>query len=313
MTINRSQLDTLSFNNRLQALLLIGSMMLLLGYLAWWLGGVWLSVFTVGLLLVLVIQNPVASPSLIMRYYRARPLSYQDAPVLMDMTQEISKRAGLDHLPQLYYLPVREMIAFATGHPSRAVIALSDGLIRQLDQEQLAGVLAHEISHIRHRDLRVMALADLISHVTRTLSFTGIMLLVFFLPWQLLIGGGGVGTVPVLLLIFSPTLAALLQLALSRNREFHADVSAAQLLGSPRPLMRALAQLDQQQGYWEAMLGRSQEPSLLRTHPLTSERLQQLQSLADTEQWHSGRAHWPKHLSNDPELVKRRHGRGWWF
>ena len=174
------------------------------------------------------------------------------------------------------------MNAFAVGKRDDAVIGVTDGLLRALDLRELTGVLAHEMSHIRNNDVWLMGMADLASRLARMMSLAGAGLLLFSLPiW--LQGGGFVSAVLILLLIFSPQLMTLLQLALSRAREFDADLDAAGLTGDPGGLSSALAKLERQQrSHWEQILmpGRKMpEASLLRSHPPTKDRLARLASL----------------------------------
>jgi len=163
------------------------------------------------------------------------------------------------------------------------VIAISDGMLRSLDLRELAGVLAHEISHIRNRDLWLMSLADLIGRLTRLMTLLGLALLVVGLPLWL----GAAAQLPwalLLLLLFAPQLTMLLQLALSRAREFDADLDAAGLTGDPAGLASALLKLERRQrGVWEQILmpgRRLPEPSLLRSHPPTAQRVARLEALS---------------------------------
>jgi heat shock protein HtpX len=172
--------------------------------------------------------------------------------------------------------------AFSVGDRDHAVIALTDGILRRLDLRELAGVLAHEISHIRNRDLWLMSLADLVGRLARVMTLLGLSLVIIGLPiW--LGGGAQPPGLLILLLLFAPQLTVLLQLALSRAREFDADLDAAGLTGDPKGLISALAKLEHhQRGFWEQILMPGQrlpEPSLLRSHPPTEERIARLQAL----------------------------------
>ena len=149
---------------------------------------------------------------------------------------------------------------------------------------ELAGVLAHEISHIRNNDLWLMSLADLTGRLTRTMTLLGLILLFVGLPlW--LSGAASLPWLLISLLVFAPQLTVLLQLALSRAREFEADLDAAGLTGDPAGLASALARLERcQRGIWERILMpgyRLPEPSLLRSHPPTEQRIARLETLYD--------------------------------
>jgi len=270
--------------NTLQSLALLGAMAALAGVLGWLLAGppgLWLALAMVAVLLAL---NPAASPALVLRLYRAEPLEPWEAPALHRLLEELARRAGLPRPPRLHYVPSPLINAFAVGSEARSAVAVTDGLLRALDLRQVAGVLAHEVSHIRHRDTWIMGLADLISRITVSLSYLGQLLLLLNLP-LLLLGAAPLSWWAVLLLIFAPTLTALIQLALSRTREFDADLGAALLTGDPEGLASALARMERlQAGRFETLFlpgRRLPEPSLLRTHPPTEERIRRLLALRD--------------------------------
>jgi len=260
-------------------LAVMGGFLALLGNILWGSGGMIILV-AIGLLGILF--NPGVSPLLVMRLYGAIPIGPRQLPGLWQTAQHLAERAALPDTPQLYYLPTRMLNAFAVGDRQQAAIAISDGLLRQLEPRELAGVLAHEISHIRSNDLWVMGLADLISRATSLLSLLGQFMLLVSLP-LLLVTDVGINWLAILLLILAPTLSALAQLALSRTREYVADLNAVKLTGDPEGLARALAKIERSHGrLWERVImpGRQvPEPSLLRTHPDTSERIQRLRSL----------------------------------
>ncbi len=171
---------------------------------------------------------------------------------------------------------------FAVGRPGDAVIALTDGLLRSMTLREIAGVLAHETSHIRNNDLWLMGLADLVGRLTRLMTLAGLLLLILALPmWW-----AGVTNLPWLvipLLLFAPQLTTLFELALSRAREFEADLDAAGLTGDPAGLASALAKLERaQRSPWERILlpgYRLPEPSILRSHPATEQRIARLRAL----------------------------------
>jgi heat shock protein HtpX len=272
--------------NNLQTALLIAALALLVAYLAWFIGGPVLAWAALLGVVVLAVNNPIASPRLLMSLYRARPIRHAEAPRLYAIVHELSHRAGLERLPVLYLVPTRLMNAFTTGDRQDAAIAVSDGLLRRMDLRELTGVLAHEISHVANGDIRVMTFADLVSRVTGMLSLFGQILLLISLPLWLL-STADIPWLPILLLLFAPTLSALVQLALSRSREYEADRSAAELSGDPEGLAAALQKLEYQQGgLWERLFMPTQripEPSMLRSHPPTEERVHRLLDLRDRE------------------------------
>ena len=234
--------------------------------------------------------SPSVPPEWVMRMYRAIPVRRHELPELFELVSLLARRAELPQTPQLYWVGSPILNAFAVGRPEHAAIAVTDGILRTLTMRELAGVLAHEISHIRNNDLWIMQLADTMSRFTSILSYFGQLLLFLNLP-LLLTGRTVVPWLAVILLIFAPTLMALLQLALSRAREFDADLDAAGLTGDPAGLASALGKLERYQGrFWEEIVfpgRRIPEPSLLRTHPPTEERIRRLLSLyearAETE------------------------------
>ncbi|GAB4258399.1 MAG: zinc metalloprotease HtpX [Pararhodobacter sp.] len=226
---------------------------------------------------------PAIPSRVLLGAYRARRLTGREFPEGVAMLAELARRAGLPRVPELYYVPSQLPNAFAMGRPEESVVCVSDGLLRLLNRRELAGVLAHEVAHIANRDLWIMGLADALSRAVSLASWIGQMLLVVNLPLIL----AGVAHVPwtvPLVLIFSPTIMALLQLALSRTREYDADLGGAGLTGDPAGLASALVKLERRTGrFWEEMFlpgRRIPEPSLLRTHPPTEERVRRLQALA---------------------------------
>lgn len=271
-----------AWRNRMQSLVLLatmGAFLALLGWLLWGADGI-LVLLLVGVLGVLF--NPAVSPRLVMRLYGARLIAPHKVPALRSIMERLTMRAKLPHVPDLYYVPSRMLNAFAVGTREHAAIAVTDGLLRQLELREVAGVLAHELSHIRNNDLWVMGLADMFSRGTSMLSLVGQLLLLLNLP-LILFSDVVINWFAILLLIFAPTLSALAQLALSRTREYSADLNAARLTGDPDGLARALAKIERMQGGWLErvfMPGRRiPEPSLLRTHPQTKERIARLMAL----------------------------------
>ncbi len=161
-----------------------------------------------------------------------------DLPWLFDMIERLAARAGLP-MPRVYICPQPAPNAFATGRsPSHAAVAVTRGLLEQLSPEQIEGVIAHELGHIKHRDMLISTIAAVMAGL---ISYAGYMVLFF--------GGrdrnnplGAIGM--LLMIILAPIAAALIQAAISRQREFAADAYAGQLSGDPGKLASALAQLE---------------------------------------------------------------------
>jgi heat shock protein HtpX len=272
--------------NRLHSLLLLTSMMLLLVFLGWLIGGRAGIIWAVALGGISLIFGQQASPQLILRMYRARPLTAQEVPQLYQILNELARRANLAYVPTIYYIPSRMMNAFAVGTQRNAAIGLTDGILRGLDLRELTGVLAHEMSHIRNNDMRSMNIADVVTRITNLFSTFGKFLLFLNLP-LILMGTYAISWWAILLLIIAPTLSGLLQLALSRTREFDADLDAVQLTHDPIGLMRALQKLEYHSAnLWQQVLfpGRGvPDPSIFRTHPHTKDRVARLQELSTQE------------------------------
>jgi heat shock protein HtpX len=263
--------------NALHTVILIGGSAILLALIAWtvfgWTGLVWAAIFggfglwTMGRV----------SPKMVLGLYKARPLAPDELPDVHRIVRELAARADLPSVPQLYYVASKMLNAFAVGTRQDSAIAVTDGLMRSMTMRQLAGILAHETSHIRSGDLKVMAIADVLTRITNFMSMLGLIGI------PALFGAGiDIPWLGILLLIFAPTIGGLLQLGLSRTREYDADLDGAALTGDPVGLASALDTLERRQGnVWEGLFpaGRVPSPSLLRTHPATKDRITRLLAL----------------------------------
>lgn len=271
---------TLSRSNRRNALhtfILITGSALLVAVIAWTVYGpaglVWAALF--GAIGIWTMSR--VSPKMVLGLYKARALTPQELPEVHGVLRELAKRADLPATPQLYYVPSKMLNAFAVGSRDDSAIAVTDGLLRAMTMRQLTAILAHETSHIRNGDLRVMALADVLSRITGFMSAVGLL----GIP-ALLGAGMDIPVLGIVLLIAAPTLGGLLQMGLSRAREYDADLDGAALTGDPEALASALQTLEAQQGRaWEGLVpgGRIPNPSLLRTHPATEQRVRRLLAL----------------------------------
>lgn len=270
--------------NRLHSLLLlvgIGAVLSLSAMLVWGSSGVVWAVLAVAFL---VLFAPRVPPEAIMRMYRASEVHPRSAGQVGRVLEIISERAGLERRPRLFVIPSSTLNAFATGSRDNATIAVTAGLLRTLSLRELAGVLAHEVSHIRNNDLWVMSLADAMSRFTQALSTLAVMLASFNIM-GMLVGVTFVSWWAILVLYLAPLASSLLQLGLSRAREYDADLEGALLTGDPQGLVSALAKLERYTGrFWEDLLfpvpgRRVPQPSLLRSHPRTEDRIARLQKL----------------------------------
>jgi heat shock protein HtpX len=274
--------------NDLQTAVLVVGLGLLTGFCAWLLWSWTGVVLTIAWLGILYALAPRLPPGVVMRLYRARPLDRQHGDQIVHIVGELARRAELPAIPRLYVIPSMTLNAFATGTRENAVIGVTEGILRRLTLRELAGVLAHEISHVRNNDLAVMSLADVMTRFTQALSYLALFLAIFNLP-AILLGDSDVSLLALLLLYLAPTIGSLLQLGLSRTREFDADLEGAQLTGDPSGLASALSKLERYQGhFWEDMMfpvpaRKIPQPSLLRSHPATEDRIARLEALEHGE------------------------------
>lgn len=259
----------------------MGLILCLLGWLMAGKPGIFWSLF-IGLMVVIITSR--ISPTAVLRMQNARFLHRSQAPRIHQVISELSRKAGLSSRPALFYIPGRAVNAFSMGQKEKAVIAMTDGMLRSLNFREIVGVLAHEISHIRNNDIWIMNLADAAGRVTSMLALTGQLLLLLNLP-LLLMDEYHISWWIIAVLIFAPTVSAVMQLALSRTREFDADMDAAMLTVDPLGLAQALAKLEYSSGTWLDRIlwtgKKSGLPTLLRTHPRTEDRIRRLIRLAE--------------------------------
>jgi len=281
--IDEVNLTIHKLGNLFHSILLLAGMMFVLSLLGWMFAGSSGMKWVIIIGAISLILSPRLSPHIILRWYGARPLSQTQTPALYSALRGLSRRAKLPGVPELYYVPTSMLNAFTTGNRKNAAIAIADGLFRTLDTRELVAVLAHEISHLKNNDLWLMNLSDILSRLTSFLSTAGQLLLIFNLPlW--LVSGYQISWIAILVLIFAPLLTLFLQLALSRTREFDADLSAAALTNDPQGLASALLKMERYEGSLLTRIflpgHRESHPSILRTHPQTEERIKRLLSLS---------------------------------
>ena len=227
------------------------------------------------------------SDSLALRMNGAREIAHQDAPDLYELISSLAGRAGLP-IPKVCVVDSDTPNAFATGRdPEHAAVAVTTGLIRLMNRDELASVIAHELGHIKNRDI-------LISSISATMA-GAISYLATMAQWSMLFGGrsdddnGGNPIAAILAMIIAPMAAMLIQMAISRSREYQADATGAAICGSPRALAQALGQLENYnrqlpmrvnpasaQMYIVNPLAASQLARLFSTHPPIQERIQRL-------------------------------------
>lgn len=226
-------------NNQIKTILLLGALTALLAGLGAVVAPGSMYLF-LALAAVLNLGAYFFSDRLVLRMQGARPLAAADAPALHEMVQELAGRAGIP-APRLYLVPSPHANAFATGrNPERGVVAVTEGILQRLDRRELRGVIAHEIAHIRNRDVLIASVA---ATIAAAIGYIGNMV-----QWTFFLGGGqqqerenqGTGLLAALV---APIAAMLVQFAISRSREYVADETAARLTGDPEALASALARL----------------------------------------------------------------------
>jgi heat shock protein HtpX len=229
------------------------------------------------------------SDRMVLRMHGAQPIGPQDAPVLWRMTEAMAARAGLP-MPALYLIHQRQPNAFATGrNPQNAAVAVNTGLLELMPEEEVAGVIAHELTHIRNRDTLIMTVTACLAGAIGMLAQFGF-----------LFGGrdrerGPGPLVGLLVMILAPMGAAVVQMAISRSREYEADKGAAQITGNPVALASALTRLEQGRGLLNPVaetnpatahmfivnpLSGARMDGLFSTHPRTENRVAALLQMA---------------------------------
>lgn len=226
------------------------------------------------------------SDSMVLRMYRAQPVDAASAPQLYAMVQELVTRADIP-MPKVYLIDEAQPNAFATGrNPSHAAVAVTTGILQLLSARELRGVLAHELAHVKHRDILTSTITASLAGAISTLGWFGM-------------AGGDRNRNPLLglvVMLLAPLAAMLLQMAISRSREFEADRGGAEICGDPRALADALAKIERYaQGL--PLEAAEQHPAtaqmmiinplsggglkgLFSTHPSTTERIRRLLALA---------------------------------
>jgi heat shock protein HtpX len=232
------------------------------------------------------------SDTLAIKAARAKPVTQEQLPNVYAIVQELTQKAGMP-MPKLYLSPEMQPNAFATGRsPNHAAVCVTQGILQVLDDDELRGVLAHELSHVRNRDILISSVAAAVA--------LGITFVARMAVWGAIFGGGsdrdgGNAFSAIAMMILAPIAAAMLQMSLSRSREFQADASGAHLLHDGEPLARALEKIEayvkqrpmdinpaQAQAYIvNPLSGRKFEFSnLWSSHPPTAERIRRLRTEA---------------------------------
>jgi heat shock protein HtpX len=275
--------------NTLKSTFLLVVLMLVLVFAGEWIGGERGMIFA---FLISVAMNFTAyffSDKIALGIYRAQPVTREQLPRAYEVVERLTAKEGLP-MPKMYVLPTESPNAFATGrNPQHASVAVTHGILQLLDDEELEGVLAHELGHVKNRDILTSSIAATLAGAITMVARMGYFAEIFGYG-----GGGdrrerGGGLTALLMIIVAPFAAMLIQLAVSRSREYEADATGAHTTGNPYALARALQKLEN----YSKRLPLQATPStahlfiiapllgggfgsLFSTHPPTKERIRRL-------------------------------------
>jgi heat shock protein HtpX len=288
--------------NWFKTALLLGVMTLLIVWIGRLWGGQQGMIFAFILAMGMNFFSYWFSDKIVLKMYRAREVTASESPELYQIVSRISQRADLP-MPKIYVIPQEAPNAFATGrNPEHAVVAVTEGLLKLMNEDELEGVLSHELAHVRNRDI-------LIGSIAATMA-GAIMIIASMARWAAFLGGGsrddnqggGLGAVGLLVMsILAPIAALLIQMAISRSREYQADESGAGFAGHSEGLASALEKL----GTYSKRLPMQASPqtahmfivnplsgkslmSLFSTHPPLEDRIARLRGMESTHHHNQG-------------------------
>jgi heat shock protein HtpX len=275
-----------TFGATLRTTILLASLSGLLVVIGALIGGPSTAGLFLGIALLMNLGSYFFSDKLALKMSRAEPIEESEAPRLYQIVRELTTRAHLP-MPRLYMIPQDQPNAFATGrNPKHAAVAVTRGITKLLSEDELRGVLAHELAHVQHRDILIQSVASAIG--------AAITYLAYMMMW---FGGdedsGPLGLVASLaLVLLAPLAASIIQLSISRQREYAADAGGAQLCGNPESLASALLRLEQGAEAIPMQVNQAAEPlyivkpfkgggiaSLFSTHPPIEERVKRLRQM----------------------------------
>jgi heat shock protein HtpX len=275
-----------TFGATLRTTILLATLSGLFVVIGFIIGGSSTALLFLGMAALMNMGSYFFSDKLALKMSGAKPISEEEAPKLYRTMQELTTRARLP-MPRLYVIPQDQPNAFATGRDHKhAAVAVTRGIMSLLSEDELRGVLAHELAHIRHRDILIQSVAATIG---AAITYLGYMLLWF--------GGNNnnspVGLVASLaLVLLAPLAATIIQLSISRQREYAADAGGAQISGNPESLANALLRLEQGAAAMPMKVNQAAEPlyivkpfrggsfsKLFSTHPPIEERVKRLQKM----------------------------------
>jgi heat shock protein HtpX len=229
--------------NTFKTALLLTSLTLFLLFVGQYFGGRNGMIIALAIAVAMNFFSYFYSDKLALSMYRAQPVTREQLPRVYSVVEQMTQRIGLP-MPKIYVIPNDSPNAFATGrNPKHASVAVTQGILNLLSDEELAGVLAHELGHVRNRDILTSSIAATLAGAITILAHTGRFAMIF--------GGGGSdrdrnggGIAALFMLILAPIAATLIQLAVSRSREYEADATGAHMTGNPYALASALQKLD---------------------------------------------------------------------
>ena len=263
----------------------LGGLLVAIGYA---IGGIEIAGVFLGIALIMNFVAFWFSDKIALKSAGAKPISEEEAPGLYQMVRELTTRADLP-MPRLYMIPSDQPNAFATGRsPNHSAVAVTQGITKLLSEDELRGVLAHELAHISNRDILTQSVASAIGAMITYLAY-------FFL-W---FGGDDESPLSIVaslaMVILAPIAASLIQLAISRQREFSADATGAEFCGNPESLASALLRLEEGAKAMPMQVNQATEPlyivkpfsggglaGLFSTHPPIEERVRRLRQMRPT-------------------------------
>jgi len=274
-----------TFGATLRTTILLASLTGLLVLIGALIGGPSTAALFLGIGLLINLGSYFFSDKLALKMSRAEPLEESEAPRLYQVMRELTTRAGLP-MPRLYMIPQDQPNAFATGrNPKNAAVAVTRGITKLLSEDELRGVLAHELAHIKHRDILIQSVAAAIGGA--------ITYIAYMLMW---FGGEDESPLSLVaslaLVLLAPIAASIIQLSISRQREYAADAGGAQICGNPESLASALLRLEQGAEAIPMQVNQASEPlyivkpfsgggltRLFSTHPPIEERVKRLRQM----------------------------------
>jgi heat shock protein HtpX len=275
-----------NFGATLRTTILLATLSGLLVVIGALIGGPSTAALFLGFALLINLGSYFFSDKMALAMSRAKPVSESEAPKLYEAVRELTTRAGLP-MPRLYVIPQDQPNAFATGrNPEHSAVAVTRGILNLLSDEELRGVLSHELAHVKHRDILIVSVASAIGAA------------ITYLAYMLLWFGGEDNNSPIglaasfALVLLAPIAATIIQLSISRQREYAADAGGAEICGNPESLASALLRLEQGAKQMPMQVNQAAEPlyivrpfsskgmaGLFSTHPPIEERVKRLRQM----------------------------------